>query len=195
MDIAYPSLLLIQYYYQEELSYIYIYQSASVLCVFISAERVFSAEEGSSSTIRWSVTAWLVLERRQTVCLGTHTICSSLVSTSFPSIEASLYFIFFSLKLNQISLGVGSGWLEDLPSLAFIIRLQILFDSLSVSRWPSSCFSSSLGLALGGDTSRIPSAVGAWQWCIEPLCSHWWSHWWMWLAGASCVTTCLFNAC
>lgn len=62
--------------------------------------------------------------RRQTVCLGTHTICSSLVSTSFPSIEA--LFTFFSFKLNQISLGVGSGWREDLPSLAFIIWLQIL---------------------------------------------------------------------
>lgn len=44
--------------------YYTIYQSSNVcrFCVFISAGRVFSAEEGFSSTIRWAVTAWLVLE-------------------------------------------------------------------------------------------------------------------------------------
>lgn len=102
-----------------------------IKAALISIEQVCCAQEGDSSSIRSLACHSLAsVRRRQTVWLGTHTICSSLMSTSFQPIEALSTFFSQSLKkkknLNQVSLGVWSGWREKLPSLAFIIWLQIL---------------------------------------------------------------------
>lgn len=122
------------------------------------------------------------VRRRQTVCLGTHTICSSLVSTSFfPLLKLSFLFFcccffFFSFKLNQISLGVGSGWREDLPSLAFIIWLQIVSIHFLFHAGPLPIFFFFSWPDSRQRHLRNPSAVGAWQWRTERLDSHRWSY-------------------
>lgn len=67
----------------------------------ISTEQVCCAQEGDSGSIRSLACHSLAsVRRRQTVWLGTHTICSSPVSTSFQPIEA-LYFFFFSQSLKK----------------------------------------------------------------------------------------------
>lgn len=114
------------------------------------------------------------VRRRQTVCLGTHTICSSLVSTSFPCIEAlsaSLFFL-FQTKSNISGWGAAGericqAWLSSYDfrysRFTFCFMLALF---LFLFFW--------LGSRQGH--LRNPSAAGAWQWCTEGLGSRRWSY-------------------
>lgn len=132
------------------------YTSVSLaLCVFISAEQELPCREDAvSSTIRWAGTPWLVLEEGRLSAWVTQTICSSPVSTSFPSIEALSTPPPVSFFQTQSNMSVcwerlaGGGFAKS----GFHHLTSDTFDSLSALRWPSSC-SSCVGSALGRDTS------------------------------------------
>lgn len=155
------------------------YTSVSTLfCVLISAEQELPAQKTvflrHHQMARHSLAC---VGSRQTVCLGTQTICSSPVSTSFPSIEALFTFFPRLLLSNSIQyvwvLGAAGGRI-----------CQVWLSSLDFRYFPFTfCFTLALFLFLfcwlGCQLRHLrkASAVGAWQWCTERLVqSHWCSN-------------------